>query len=296
MKSMTGFSSGKGSGAGVAWAWDIRAVNARGLDMRLRVPDWISGLEQALRSFLQERVARGSVSVSLKVARDASEHMADVNPKALRSVLGQIAQIEETALGEHNLELAPSSATDILQMPGLRELTDQKTETDDLRQCLLADFQTVLEEFDTMRQTEGQALAQIITKQLDQIETLTGTAADQAAKRHDKTSETLRKNLSMVLENSEGADPDRVAQELALLAVKSDVTEEIDRLQAHVAAARGMVKTTGPIGRKLDFLTQEFNREANTLCSKAQSKDLTATGLDLKAVIDQMREQVQNVE
>ncbi len=131
---------------------------------------------------------------------------------------------------------------------------------------------------------------------MQRIETLTSEAADLAEARKDQMAEKLRENLARVLDNTEGADPDRVAQELALIAVKTDVTEEIDRLRAHVAAARALLAEAGAVGRKLDFLTQEFNREANTLCSKAQSAELTRVGLDLKAIIDQMREQVQNVE
>jgi len=147
-----------------------------------------------------------------------------------------------------------------------------------------------------MRRSEGAALAAVIAGQLDRIAALTAEAADLAEARKDAMAETLRQNLARVMETAETADPDRVAQELALIAVKTDVTEELDRLVAHVAAARTLLAEDGPVGRKLDFLTQEFNREANTLCSKAQSAELTRAGLDLKATIDQMREQVQNVE
>ena len=147
-----------------------------------------------------------------------------------------------------------------------------------------------------MREEEGTALARILGDQLTMVEALVAQAAELAEARRGLMAETLRANLARVMENADGADPDRVAQELALIAVKSDVTEEIDRLRAHVAAARALLDKGGPVGRKLDFLMQEFNREANTLCSKAQNSELTAVGLDLKAVIDQMREQVQNIE
>ena len=147
-----------------------------------------------------------------------------------------------------------------------------------------------------MRQTEGAQLFKVLTRQIGEIEQLATTAATLAEERKPRMAEVLRANLDRVLQNSDGVDPDRLAQELALIAVKSDVTEEIDRLSAHVAAARELLDAGGPIGRKLDFLMQEFNREANTLCSKSQSSDLTKVGLELKTVIDQMREQVQNVE
>ena len=147
-----------------------------------------------------------------------------------------------------------------------------------------------------MRSTEGAALAQVLEGQLSEVASLTAEAAGLAEARKDEMAETLKRNLARVMDNTEGADEARVAQELALIAVKADVTEEIDRLTAHVQAARDLIGQGGPVGRKLDFLMQEFNREANTLCSKAQHSGLTNIGLALKAVIDQMREQVQNVE
>ena len=161
---------------------------------------------------------------------------------------------------------------------------------------LLEEFPKLLADFDAMRAAEGAALQQVMQAQLSEVETLTAEAATLAQARKGEMAEILKRNLARVLDNTDGADEARLAQELALIAVKSDITEEIDRLAAHVTAARDLLAQGGPVGRKLDFLMQEFNREANTLCSKAQSKDLTTVGLALKAVIDQMREQVQNVE
>ncbi|HDR29098.1 endoribonuclease YicC domain-containing protein, partial [Rhodovulum sp.] len=162
--------------------------------------------------------------------------------------------------------------------------------------ALLADLDRLIDDFTAMRAAEGAALEALLRDQLAQIADLVKDAARAAEARREHMAESLRANLARVLDNSEGADPDRVAQELAMIAVKSDVREELDRLSAHVEAARALLDADGPIGRKLDFLMQEFNREANTLCSKSQSTPLTRIGLDLKHVIDQMREQVQNVE
>ncbi len=296
MKSMTGFASGKGSGVGVSWVWDIRAVNARGMDARLRVPDWVDGLEQALRPAIQKCVARGNVNLTLKVSRDDMGQGGTVNPDALEQLLSRIKHVQETAREHHGLELALCSAADVLQMPGLMDNSGADVDTVALKKVLQADLKVLLAAFDDMRKTEGKALHGVIADQLQQIETLVRTADTQAQARREKTAATLQENLALVMQNPDGADPDRVAQELAMLAVKSDVKEELDRLHAHVAAAREMLDLDGPVGRKLDFLSQEFNREANTLCSKAQSNDLTRTGLELKAVIEQMREQVQNVE
>jgi uncharacterized protein (TIGR00255 family) len=194
------------------------------------------------------------------------------------------------------ISLAPSRASDLVMMRGMMDQTAAADDPGALCAVLMADFQGVLSDFDTMRLNEGAALADILTTQLAEVEGLTHEALDLAEKRKAGMSEALRANLARVIQNTDGADETRVAQELALLAVKADVTEEIDRLTAHVAAARALLQEGGSVGRKLDFLMQEFNREANTLCSKSQNKDLTRVGLALKAIIDQMREQVQNVE
>ena len=296
-KSMTGFASARGEGHGFTWAWEIRAVNARGLDIRLRLPDWIEGLEAALRPMVQGAVARGAVTVSLKLQREAgAAAQVQPDPEVLDRVLAVLKSLEHRATVAHDLQLAPTSAADILNLRALAESSRPEADSAPLLKTLSAEFPALLAAFDTMRAAEGAALARVIGAQLDTIAALAERAARAAEARKEKMAQTLRENLTRVLDNSEGADPDRVAQELALIAVKADVTEEIDRLRAHVQAARALLEDDVPVGRKLDFLTQEFNREANTLCAKAQSVELTRIGLDLKAVIDQMREQVQNVE
>jgi uncharacterized protein (TIGR00255 family) len=292
---MTGFASAQGELAPYRWVWDLRSVNAKGLDLRLRVPDWIEGLEAALRAQLAKSVIRGSVSLSLRVQRDEANAAASLNVDQLNAVLIAMAEVEAQAM-ERGLSLAPSKASDIVALRGVMDASAAPEDTSALSAQLQADFAALVSAFVDMRRAEGQALEQVLQDQLTQIETLTVAAAERAEVRKADVAQTLRSNLARVLDNSEGADPDRVAQELAILAVKSDVTEEIDRLHAHVGAARDLLGAGGSVGRKLDFLMQEFNREANTLCSKAQSSDLTKIGLELKAVIDQMREQVQNVE
>ncbi|AXI56936.1 YicC/YloC family endoribonuclease [Sulfitobacter sp. JL08] len=293
--SMTGFASAQGELAPYRWVWDLRSVNAKGLDLRLRVPDWIEGLETALRAQLAKSVIRGNVSLSLRVQRDDANAAASLNTDQLNAVLIAMAEVEAQAM-ERGLSLAPSKASDIVALRGVMDAAATPDDTSALSTQLQKDFAALVSAFVDMRRAEGQALEQVLQEQLSQIETLTAAAAERAEVRKGDVAQTLRANLARVLDNSEGADADRVAQELAILAVKSDVTEEIDRLFAHVGAARDLLGAGGSVGRKLDFLMQEFNREANTLCSKAQSSDLTKIGLDLKAVIDQMREQVQNVE
>jgi len=293
---MTGFSSSQGSLGRHSWSWEIRSVNAKGLDLRLRVPDWLEGLEILLRAQLAKALARGNVSLSLRLSRtDDDAGQLDLNSTVLGNMLQVVGTIEAAAVAA-KVTLAPTTAADLMALRGVLEQTSGDDDPVPLVKELNKEFESLVAEFVQMREAEGAALAEILTNQLAQVEQLTGVAATRAEARKPLVAAALQANLAKVLDNTEGSDPGRVAQELALLAVKSDVTEEIDRLQAHVTAARDLLAKGGAIGRKFDFLMQEFNREANTLCSKAQNSDLTATGLELKAVIDQMREQVQNIE
>ncbi|WP_170424831.1 YicC/YloC family endoribonuclease [Ruegeria arenilitoris] len=295
IKSMTGFASGKGSFGPHSWTWELRSVNGKGLDMRLRVPEWLTGLEAALRAEMSKQLSRGNVTLSLRLSRDESQPDLVLNEAAMGAVLEAVARTQEMAIAR-DVTLAPSSAADLVSLKGMLDAGSDVDDPGPLVAQLTKEFAGLLSDFIEMRQTEGRALATILDEQLGQVAALTAQAATLAEQRKDKMAEALRENLARVMDNAQGADPDRVAQELALIAVKADITEEIDRLKAHVAAAGDLLAQDAPVGRKLDFLMQEFNREANTLCSKAQSADLTAVGLELKAVIDQMREQVQNVE
>ena len=297
MISMTGFAARRGAGLGYAWVWDLRSVNGKGLDLRLRVPDWIDGLEPAIRAEVQKAATRGNVSLTLKVAQDdgREENAFRLNEGALAAALGAVARVEAAAM-DSGVTLRQPTAADVLTLRGVIDATAQDTDTAPLRAALLADLPGLLADFQTMRAAEGQALAAVLTGQLGQIASLTAAAQAETAARAVTQADTLRDGLARIMAATDAVDPARLAQELALLAVKTDVTEELDRLAAHVEAARAHVADPAPVGRKLDFLMQEFMREANTLCSKAQSLALTRIGLDLKTVIDQMREQVQNVE
>ncbi|SNX70502.1 uncharacterized protein (TIGR00255 family) [Cereibacter ovatus] len=295
ISSMTGFATRRGQAVGHLWTWEIRSVNGKGLDLRLRVPDWIEGLEPALRAELGRAIQRGSVSLSLKVAAEGGAEGLRVNVSTLQAVLRGMAEVEAAARGT-GVALAPATAADVLGLRGVLEQGAGQEDTAPLRAALLEDLPDLLTSFAAMRRSEGEALERLIRAQLDRIEALTADAATEAEARRATASVTLRENLARLLGASDGLDETRVAQELAMLAVKQDVTEEIDRLRAHVSAARALLDDRAPVGRRLDFLVQEFMREANTLCSKAQSMALTRLGLDLKTVIDQMREQIQNVE
>ncbi len=295
LNSMTAFASATGTHQAHGWTWDLRSVNGKGLDLRLRVPDWIEGLEAALRARLGKALTRGNVNLSLRVHAEDQSGQLTVNDALLDDILTAMAHVEARAM-QTGVTLAPSTPADLLAMRGVLDAGGGDQDTAPLRDALLKDFETLLTGFLEMRASEGAALRSILSGQLDQIAELVEQAAAAAQARQGQMAETLRAQLARVTDNADPVDEPRVAQELALIAVKSDITEELDRLRAHVDAARDLLSQGVPIGRKLDFLSQEFNREANTLCAKSQHTGLTAIGLDLKAVIDQMREQVQNVE
>lgn len=296
LRSMTGYGALSGSSGDWAFSGDIRAVNGRGLDMRFRAPDWIEGLEPVLRKAVQGHVSRGSVTVSIRVTRDEAAPALALNAAQFQATLELLSEIEAGA-SAHGLALVPTRACDIAAMRGVVEQREAGTgDTAALRDAIVEAFKAALLAFDEDRAREGAALSAVLVQQLDEVARLQALAAEAAGERADAARAGMERNLARLLEATDVPDEARLLQELALIAVKTDVTEELDRLTAHVAAARALLEAEGPVGRKLDFLMQEFNREANTLCSKAQSSALTAVGLDLKAVIDQMREQVQNIE
>lgn len=291
---MTGFASGTGAMDGARWSWELRSVNGRGLDLRLRVPDWIAGLEPALRTRLGQAMARGSVTLNLRVTREGETGALTLDTGALDTVLDALAEAESRAMAR-GLTLAPATAADLIGLRGVLDIgAAPELDTAPLKTALLEDFEGILSDFLDARAREGAALAEVLTQTVDRIAALTAEARALVPARGD----ALRAGFLAAVDRAALADLDeaRAAQEIALLAVKTDVAEELDRLEAHVEAARALIASDTPAGRKLDFLSQEFNREANTLCSKAQHGAMTALGLEMKVAIDQLREQVQNVE
>jgi uncharacterized protein (TIGR00255 family) len=295
IQSMTAFASRTGAMNSASWAWEMRGVNARGLDLRLRIADGLDGLEQAVRAALTARFSRGNISLTLRLQRDDSAGALILDADQLDRVLAALDQIQERAF-EKGVTLAQATSADVLQQKGVvvQGRTDDDTEA--LVAALTTDLGPLLDDFAAMRRSEGGALRSVLLEHLDQIAALTDAAASAAEARLDETRANMTAALRRVVDEVAEADPARIAQELAIIAVKQDVTEEINRLKVHIGAAKALLDDPKPAGRKLDFLAQEFNREANTLCSKSQAAPLTAIGLDLKAVIDQMREQIQNVE
>lgn len=294
LASMTGFSRAEGSFNGLSWAWELRSVNGRGLDVRCRLPAGMEALDQKVRARLGERLKRGNVQVALQWAREAGVAELRLNEKALAQV---IAALEAARM---RLPHAQAPRLDgLLSIRGVlepAEPAESEADREAREAALLESFEAALDALVAARQAEGAKLEAVLAAHIDRIETLTGAAAANAEAQPQALRERLRAQVAELLQGSNALSEERLAQEAALLAVKSDMREEIDRLRAHVAAARAHLAEEGPVGRRLDFLTQEFHREANTLCAKSPGLDVTRIGLDLKATVDQFREQVQNVE
>lgn len=294
ISSMTGFARAQGdfAEAALAWAWEARSVNGKGLDVRLRLPPGFEAVEAAAREAVTKRFKRGNVTLGLQTRQDSTGQGAGVTVN--EALLAQLMDLAKD-LPPH---IAPPTFDGLLQVRGVLESGDAVLDEDTVKArdaAVLASLTTALDALAAARDAEGARLDEILTGHLATIEALTTAAAQTAAARPEAVAERLRTLVAGLLDSTP-VNEDRLAQEIALIAARIDIREELDRLTAHIAQARELLTAGGPCGRRLDFLCQEFNREANTLCSKSQDADLTRIGLDLKAVIDQLREQVQNIE
>ena len=298
IQSMTAFASRSGNTEGATWAWEVRSVNARGLDLRLRLPDGIAGLEADVRAAFTKALKRGNVSLTLRLTMTDNSQELALDEKQLERVLSALDTIQERAF-TMGVTLGQPTTADVLNQRGVVCHGGNEGPTEAIAQAIKADIAPLLHDLVKMREREGNSLNAIIAMQLSDIAGHIAKAERAVEERRPDMEQALQTAMERVLGNTE-LDPDKLIQEFAALAVKTDVTEEIDRLKSHVSAASELLeiaqKERQPVGRKLDFLSQEFNREANTLCSKAQHTKLTSIGLDLKTLIDQMREQIQNVE
>ncbi len=292
LASMTGFARAEGGTDGLAWAWELRSVNGRGLDLRFRLPPGWDALEPALREAAGKALKRGNVTANLTTAREAEKKLAP-DPAALEQVLALALALHARIPGS-----APPRAEALLALPGvLRPATEAQEERSEAAVAAVrAGFATALAALVAARQGEGERLRGTLDGLLDEIVALRHTAAREAADQPAAHRARVMENLQALLRESPSLPEERIAQEVALLAARSDVREELDRLASHIEAARLLLGEAAMVGRRLDFLVQEFMREANTLCSKSSSRALTATGLKLKAAIEQLREQVQNIE
>ena len=293
LQSMTGFARATVERDGTAATWEVRSLNGKGLDVRLRLPPGLDRLEQIIRQSVQKRFARGTIQAVLTLGGAASQIQPVVNEVFLKDVAELARRLQE----QHGVG-APS-ADGLLALRGVLEFPDQAQDEESrslLDQAALEAFEAALSELETVRREEGAALRELLLGHLTRIEELAAKAEADPSRDVEAIRKRLGDQVRLLMEAGAAMDEARLHQEAAFLAAKADIREEIDRLRTHVEAARALLAGGGVVGRKLDFLAQEFNREANTLCSKSNAASVTAIGLDLKAVVDQFREQVQNLE
>jgi len=293
LSSMTGFARSHGVSGAYAWAWEIKSVNGKGLDLRLRLPPGWDAIEQVVRARAAEVLTRGSVQAGLTVERSGAAPVVRINTAVLDAVLASVRQLSR------QIEAAPVSLDGLLALKGVMEVSESEASEDERRNAAAAatkGFAEALAALADMRRHEGAALGRVLTSRLNEISTLAQRADRAPGRQPEAIRARLAEQIATLLEQSERFDPDRLHQEAILIATKADVREELDRLASHIAQAQRLIAQGGPIGRKLDFLAQELNREANTLCAKANDLELTNIGLELKAAVEQFREQVQNVE
>ncbi len=293
LASMTGFARAQGITGQWRWSWELRSVNAKGLDLRFRVPGGFDALDAAVRTAAGKPLSRGSVSGTFTVAREGEGVSVTINQPALEALITASREVGA------RFGLAAPSLDALLGVKGVLDIKEaEQTEADviAITRDAAAGFQTALLALCDMRLSEGAALRTVLMERLSAMSGLIAAAEALPERRLENIKARLQDQVRALLDAASPLDPDRLHQEAALLAAKADVREELDRLTAHVAAAYDLLEKGGPVGRKLDFLAQEFNREANTLCSKSNAVALTQIGLDLKLLVDQFREQIQNIE
>ncbi|EJL50284.1 TIGR00255 family protein [Rhizobium sp. CF122] len=293
LQSMTGFARREGTSGRWRWAWELRSVNGKGLDLRLRLPPGLERMENDVRRLAGERFSRGNMQASLSVSAGESRIETVLNQEALSAVLALRDQLGGI------IDPAPLQLDTLLAIRGIIEFRDREdgdeaiaARDSDIVDGLIA----ALVDLRQMRELEGAALSRVLLDHVSTIEGLTKVIERDPSRSPQEIAGRLAGQVAMLMDGSGKLDRERLHAEAALLATKADLREEIDRLKAHVVAARDLLSKGGPVGRKLDFLAQEFNRESNTICSKSNAAAVTAAGIELKVVIDQFREQVQNLE
>jgi uncharacterized protein (TIGR00255 family) len=293
LSSMTGFARADGASAAYAWAWELRSVNAKGMDLRLRLPPGWDVVEPKVRARASEILSRGTVYATLSVERAGVEPVIRVNDAVLAAVLATLRSLSD------RIEAEPPRLDGILAIKGVVDVVEADESQEDrhaIEAAVVAGFDRALAALSQMRRHEGEALAAVLLARLTQIAALATRAETAPGRRPEAIKRRITEQIAMLMENASRFDADRLHQEAILIATKADIREELDRLNAHVAQARALIETGGPVGRRLDFLAQELNRESNTLCAKSNDVELTNIGLELKVVVEQFREQVQNLE
>ena len=293
ISSMTGFARVSAARDGLNWQWEIRSVNGKALDLRCRLPGGFEALEAPVRAALAQAFKRGNLQVSLSVSGAVAAETARLNEKVLEQLVTAGEKLRARIGGE------PLRADVLLSLRGVVDVTapvEDEVAAEQRNAAMLLSFGDALKALGSARREEGARLQAVVSAQVGRIAELCLAARDNPARSIEAVKARLAEQIARLMETGASFDRDRLHQEAILIATRADIQEELDRLQSHIEAAHALLASSEAIGRKFDFLAQEFNREANTLCSKAADRTLTAIGLDLKTVIDQMREQVQNIE
>ena len=293
ISSMTGFASVSGAVGEYSWIIEIKTVNSKGLDVKIRLPPFLEQMEARLRHSLSKAISRGACQIQCQVVRQAGETSVSINEALLKSLMNGFSDIA------HRLGASPISFSELIGVKGVLEFNEAKPDAESLETletAIYSDFQQAIEALIQSRKAEGAELHAILAGKLDGIEALTMAAVHAPGRQPEAVAERLSLNIEALFGVNAQLDPQRLHQEAVIIATRADIREELDRLGAHVGSARATLAVDGPVGRRLDFLCQEFGREANTLCAKSADIALTAIGLDLKTLIEQFREQIQNVE
>lgn len=293
LQSMTGFARSQGQFEGVSWVWELRSVNAKGMDVRLRLPTGYEAIEVQARKLVQKHIKRGTVQISLSVIESSSNTIPHINREAVQSLIKAAKVLQKEVGGE-----LPTAA-ELMNIRGVVELIEKPLD-EALKEkrdaMLLANLKEGTDALVETRTKEGVAIAKLLNQQVLKIEELHKAIEANDARSPAAIKAQLVLQVSKLIEASDKFDEERLHQEAAILAAKADLQEELDRLVVHVKAAKELLAGDGPLGRRLDFLAQEFNRECNTICSKSNFAEVTSLGLDMKLIIDQFREQLQNME
>jgi uncharacterized protein (TIGR00255 family) len=293
LSSMTGFARSHGTSGPYAFEWELKSVNAKGFDLRMRMPPGFDEVETIARKRATEVLSRGTVYANLTVKRGNAQSTIRINEDVLNSVLRIAADLAS------KIDAVAPSVDGLMNIKGVIEVVEPEAdEVEDkaAKAAVAAAFEEALTALVAMRKREGTSLGEILSQRLDEIETLSKKAEAAPGRKPEAIRARLADQIATLLEASDRFDPDRLTQEALMMATKADIREELDRIASHIAQSREMITKGGPVGRRLDFLSQEFNREVNTCCSKSNDLELTNTGLEMKNVVEQFREQVQNLE
>ena len=293
LSSMTGFARSHGASGPYAFEWELKSVNAKGFDLRLRLPPGWDEIEAPAKKRAGELLVRGTVYANLNVKRTNAVAQVRINEDVLAAVVKVAGQVAG------RIDAVAPSVDGLLAIKGVIEVVEPEGNEDEdkaARAAAMAAFEQALTELVDMRRREGETLGKVLAARVDEIEQLARRAEAAPGRKPDAIRARLAEQIAALLETSDRFDLDRLSQEALLIATKADIREELDRIASHVAQARDILGKGGPVGRRLDFLAQEFNREVNTCCSKSNDIELTNTGLAMKNVVEQFREQVQNLE